>query len=520
MTAQIPALKGHSSTTLHLSTDLEITEITGDVEAVLKRHSLDLWRKPVARAFAPELASAIASAADRAVRGNPEPVVARDGQDAELVLLGRPGLKPERGECNVQIYRMDADAVWFEKAEAERRPDGLTDRDGFLDRAAMAMADGRSAVTMVEVQGGLDAVAEAEFSRVVQEQALKSGARETSRLGNASYGILHGDDTDEAAMFDAISRDAQSRGAICGSDALGAERIDGGDASLSPDQIRATLAFGTGGFRERLGSGLSRIGLGARHDEAKVQTARLLASARKAIKRGDVTVESRPVLSLKRSAVAMRQIRTCPVVEGKPVDAAVIAALTDAPGFLADMEVASVTSALEQQIEWKIWRAVSLRVMVSVRAEILEDRGIQEQIVRVLGRKKVSPGKLLLRPYHPLGGDMSGKGDGLVDRFAGEDWRLVVPDFYAFIKGDSTFAEATLGSREPSGYIEVDADRLTGLAAQKDGEFLIRSLVRTWRERGTEIVATAANSASDMDFLTRMEIRYAMGLKVGDWAAG
>lgn len=520
MTAQIPALSGQPSTTLHLSPDLEITEITGDVEAVLKRHSLDLWRKPIGNAFSPDLAEAIAGAAARALRGNPEPLLAADGQAGELVLLGRAGSRPERGECNVLFYRLAADAEWLEKTETEHRPDGLTDRDGFLDRAAMAMADGRGAMTMVEVQGGLDALADAEFSRVVAEQARKSGARETSRLGNASYGILHDEDTDEAALFDAISQDAQLRGAISDTDSLGAERIDGGGASVSPDQIRATLAYSTGGFRERLGSGLRKIGLGARRDEAKVQTAKLVAAARRAIKQGDLTVESRPVLSLKRSAVSMRQLRTCPIVEGKPVEADVIAALADAPGLLADMEVANVTKAVEQQIEWKIWRAVSLRVMVSVRAEILEDRKIQDRIGRVLSRRKVSPGKLLLRPYLPLGGDLSGKGDGLVDRFAGEDWRLVVPDFYAFVKGDSGFADETLGKREPSGYIEVTCDRLTGLAGQKDGEFLIRSLVRTWRERGTEIVATAVNSASDMDFLERMEVRYALGQKVGNWAAG
>lgn len=520
MTAQLPALNGSPSTTLHLSPDLEITEISGDVETVLKRHSLDLWRKPVAKAFAPDLAEAISRGALQARNGGRDPIIASDGQEGELVLLARPGLKPESGESNIQFFRLSSDADWFEKTEVEQRPDGLTDRDGFLDRAAMAMSDGHSAMTMVEVAGGLDAAADAEFSRVVQEQALKSGARETSRLGNASYGILHDADADEAGLFDAISEGAKARGAIQETDSLGAERIDGDDYAISPDQIRATLAFSTGGFREKLGSGLRKIGLGARHDEAKVQTARLVASARQAIKRGEMMVESRPVLSLKRQAVAMRQVRTFPVVNGKPVEPDVIAALADAPGFLADMEVANVSRALEQQIEWKIWRAVSLRVMVSVRAEILEDRKIQDQISRVIRRKKVSSGKLLLRPFVPLSGDLAGKGDGLIDRFAGEDWRLAVPDFYAFIKGDNGFAEETLGSRDPSGYIEVDCDRLVELAGQKDGEFLIRSLVRTWRDRGTEIVATAANRASDLEFLQRMEVRYAKGMKVGDWVTG
>lgn len=520
MTAQIPALNGSPSTTLHLSQNLEITEISGDVEAVLKRHSLDLWRKTVDRAFAPDLAEAIAQSAWQVRNGGRDPIIASDGGSDELMLLGRPGLKPESGDCNVQFFRLEAGAEWLEQAEVENRADGLTDRDAFLDRAAMAMTDGGAAMTMVEVQGGLDAAADAELSRVVQEQALKRGARETSRLGNASYGILHGSETDEAELFDAISTDARARGAVKDTAALGAERIDGDGSGISPDQIRATLAFSTGGFRERLGSGLRKIGLSARHDEARTQTARLVAAARQAIKRGDMVVESRPVLSLKRSAVAMREVRNFPVVDGKPVEPDVIAALSDAPGFLADMEVANVTKALEQQIEWKIWRAVSLRVMVSVRAEILEDSKVKDQISRMVDRKKVNPAKVLLRPYRALSGDLSGRGDGLIDRFAGENWRLAVPDFFAFIKGENGFAEETLGKRDPSGYIEVDCDRLAELASQKDGEFLIRSLVRTWREKGTEIIATAANRADHLAFLDQMEVRYAKGMKVGDWSIG
>lgn len=520
MTAQIPASLGQPSVTLQISAELEITEVSGDVEGILQVHSLDLWRKTVARAYPPALASAITEGANNARNGGREPLICDDGRGAELMLLARPGLHSDRKGTTVQVYRLEADAEWLEKSESDLRPDGLADRDAFLDRAAMAMADGNAAMTMVAVQGGLDSVADAEFSRVVQEQAFKSGATGTSRLGNACYGVLHGVDTDEAEMFVAISSEAQARGTIAGADALSAERIDGDDGAITPEQIRATLSYSTGGFRDRLGAGLRRIGLGARHDEARDRTARLVAAARQAVKRGDLLVESRPVVSLKRSAVAMRQIRTCPIVDGMPVDADVITALADAPGLLAEMEIATVNKTLEQQIEWKIWRAVSLRVLVSVRAEILEDRKIQSQLAKLIRHQKVSPGKLLLRPYFPLGGDLSGKGDGLIERFATEDWRLVVPDFYAFIKGDNRAQGATLGKSEPSSYIEVACDRLTGLAAQKDGEFLIRSLVRTWRERGTEILATACDRASDLEFLERMEVRYAKGMKVGDWAQG
>jgi EAL domain-containing protein (putative c-di-GMP-specific phosphodiesterase class I) len=520
MTAQIPASAGQPSATLNLSAELEVREVAGDVEGIFRRQSLDMWRKPLAKALSEPLSSMVRQSVDAAREGSREPLICDDGRGGELVILARVGLRSDEGGSTVQFYRLEQDGEWFEKAEIDLRPDGLTDRDGFLDRAAMAMADGRSSMTMVEVQGGLDAVADAEFSRVVQEQARKSGASETSRLGNASYGILHGADTDEAEMFSAISTEAQSRGALADTNTMSAERIDGDGSAVTPQEIRATLSYSTGGFRDRMGAGLRRIGLGARHDEAKVRTAQLVVSARHAVKRGDLLVESRPVLSLKRSAVAMRQVRTSPVVDGKPVETEIITALADAPGFMAEMEVASVSKALEQQIEWKIWRAVSLRVMVSVRAEILEDRKIQKQLKKTIARHKVSAGKLLLRPYLPLGGDLSGKGDGLIERFASEDWRLAVPDFYAFIKGESNFGEASLGKREPSGYIEVAVDRLTGLAAQKDGEFLIRSLVNTWRERGTEIIATAADSASDLEFLQRMEIRHAKGMKIGDWDTG
>ncbi len=51
----------------------------------------------------------------------------------------------------------------------------------------------------------------------------------------------------------------------------------------------------------------------------------------------------------------MRQVRTCPIVEGKPVEqTSSLPWLTRPVCPLADMEVANVTKAVEQQIEWKI----------------------------------------------------------------------------------------------------------------------------------------------------------------------
>ncbi|WP_417516764.1 hypothetical protein [Minwuia sp.] len=517
----MPIGSGRPSVTLRITPDLEIQEVSGEVETIFGVNAVTLWRQPVGTALPLSVASAVQTVIVGARQGGKEPQICSDGSNGELMVSARLGAHTDKDSVTVSLYRLSGEAEWWEQAEAANAPDGQFEKDDFLDKAAMAFADGsEAAMTMVQVHGGLEASSDQELGRVVQETARQRGATGTARLGNAHYGILHSADLDDAALVGSISDQALEKGVIADREAVAAERIESDGAALPADQIRAVLSQSASGMRGGLLSGLRRIGLGARHDEAKQQVAKLLAGARRAIRQGDLLVESRPILSLAKQAVAMRQVRAHPVIDGRPVDPDAIAALGDAPDFARDLELATIEKALDQQVEWKIWKAVSLRVAVSIGADNLNDASVSRKIGKMISRRKISDGKLLLRPFLPLGGDMAGRGDAMIRNDEATAWRTIVPDFYAFLKGDSAVTGKASGKDVPDAYIEVAADRFHGLAGQKDGAFLVRSLIRTWRQKGIEVIATATDSAGDFDLLKDLEVRYAKGTKIGGWSAG
>ena len=167
-------------------------------------------------------------------------------------------------------------------------------------------------------------------------------------------------------MLDAISGAATDDGVVADRDLFGAEQIESDTRELDPETIRATLSHSSRGLRDRVSTGLRRFGLSRKHDEAKTETAKLIVSVRKALRAGDMIVETRPILSLRRSAVAIRQVRAHPVVDGRRLDADVLVALGEQPSFARELDLAVIGKTVDQHLDWKIWRGLSLRVMASV----------------------------------------------------------------------------------------------------------------------------------------------------------
>ncbi|WP_125182822.1 EAL domain-containing protein [Minwuia thermotolerans] len=510
---------GKPSVTLKLSAEDHIRELSGEVEALFGASAVELWRKPLRRAFQAPVAEAMARVALGIRQGGDEPQVCGDGHGGEYMLVGRPAGREEPGGVVLFVYRLSGDAEWWEHDAAAARPDGQADRDGFLDEAALTLKDGDGSVTMFSVHGGLDAEADGRMSRVVEDHARRSGARRTARLDNALYGILHGRDADAEKMLHEISGAALDAGLVKDRDVFSAEQIEADGADLAADAVRATLSHGARGLRGRIASGFRRFGLGRRYDEARSETAALANAVRQAIKAGTMAVETRPILSLKRQAVAIRQVRAHPLVDGRPVDSDVLLTLGGDNALARELELAVIGQALAQHRDWKLWRGVSLRVMASVRAETLREPDMQMAIGRLIGRAEVSPGRLILRPEAPLGGTLAGKGDVFLDSPSAHAWRISVPDFYAFLKGEVALDSAGLAPSEPSAYIEVAADRLKGLIGQKDGRFLVRTLLKTWRDQGTEIIATSVDHHDQFAMLEDLEVRYAKGARIGDWTS-
>lgn len=511
---------GKPSVTLKLSRDDEIRELSGEVEDLFGRSAVELWRKQLDVAFPAAVSGAMARVALGIRQGGDEPQVCSDGRGGEYMLVGRPAGREEPGGVVLFVYRLSGEADWWEREEADRRTDGQADRDDFLDEAALAMRgeDGAS-VTMLSVQGGLDAEKDGRLGRLVEDHARRRGAKRTARLDNALYGILHDRDGDAEGMLDAISGAAADDGVVADRDLFGAEQIESDTRELDPETIRATLSHSSRGLRDRVSTGLRRFGLSRKHDEAKTETAKLIVSVRKALRAGDMIVETRPILSLRRSAVAIRQVRAHPVVGGRRLDADVLVALGEQPSFARELDLAVIGKTVDQHLDWKIWRGLSLRVMASVQAPLLLDPDAKKEIARTLKRREVSPAKLILRPEAPLGGTLSGKGDAYLAHAGAGEWRIAVPDFYAFLKGEVAFDSDGIAREEPSAYIEVAANRLTGLIGQKDGRFLVTSLLKTWRSQGTEIIATSVDRADQFEMLGDLGVRYAKGVKVGDWSA-
>lgn len=514
MNANPSAASGAPSTQLMLTRALDITGVFGDTGLLLDTDVGTVWRKNISEVFSAPFAHRILDCIEA---GEGRSGVVGDGRGGELLMSARRDGAGRDSGYVVEFWPMAAELEWLEREEAALRTDGQMERDEFLDEAALAFARNEAGMTTIAVEGGLDHEADARFGRILQEEAIRQGGLRTSRFGNATYGVLHQPNADSSRLVGAIARTARDEGVIDQAAVVGSESISNDASGISPDEIRATLAYSTGGLGNRLKSGLRKVGLLARRDEARESAEQMIDRVRSAVASGSMIVESRPVLSLRQNAVAMREVRCHPVVDGRPVDVGVLDALAEAPGLLREIESANVGRALDMQADMKLWKAVSLRVLVSMRASALEDEKLMRAVKKGIGQRGISAGKLLICPFRPLSGDMAGEGDALLQRSMGEDWRMVVSDFYTFIKADQRPSAAGSKAGEINAYIRVGSSRLLDLQEQKDGEFLLKELVRTWRSHGIELIATGVDRDSDFALLERIGVRYARGEKVGGW---
>jgi len=387
--------------------------------------------------------------------------------------------------------------------------------------AANAMSEGQDvAVTMIQVHGGLAEIDDTAMHRIVHDRAMESGANATSRLECGSYGVLHPGAHDTEKMLGDIADNAVSEGLISSVENLGAEQIESAPMGLDAATIRATLTDSATTLSDRIRGGFQRVGLGRRVDDTKRRVATLIVEVRRALRSGKILVESRPIFSLNREATAIHDVRAQPMLEGKVIDASVLSALDDSSGYKQELQFANITAAVKHQLDIKIWKNISTRVMTTVDASLLDDASTSKRIDQTLMALKFNPESLILCLPRDERTDRDQNSERHLRSAGKGEWRVAIADFYAFVKGEVELTGDSAIPGIPNAYIEVPVDRLEGLGGQKDGRFLVRSLIDTWRGQGTEIIATSVSTARQEESLRDFGVRYAKGLRYGDWQMG
>ncbi len=519
-----------ASLTLRLDPFGEIGELNGDTDRLLGRSSVDLWRRPVSEIFSAEASATLSQALGdlSAGKSNERRVIAYDRPDGRLahfdLRVGPAGKGPGDGYL-VRLAPTRAPDAW-EPAHTDAELVGNDDdAASSLDRMAGLLADGKTGqgLTMMSVEGGLDAFSGAEaaskFRRIVDERARSLGATGTADLADGAYGVIHGEDYDGARLVSDVGQEAMSRGILKDADSLSAETVVSDATNVSADAVRGTLGHMLGGLRRGLTRGFRRSGLKEAHGKALTAAEQMLGDVRQAIRDGAFARRMRPILSLKRNKIAMHNVGADLRINGEIITPEQVFGLVGSDDVQADFETALVEQAITHHLEARTWQSISFRVLVSIRQDYLQRDDVRKRISAMARTSGISRNSLILRPYEALSGGLNGKGSALVgDESTDAPWCLSVPDFYAFVAGDADRRERTLGpAGEAQGYIEIAADRINGLLAQKDGRFLVRGLVENWRARHIELIATSVNKPEQKQAIADLGIRYARGQLIGGW---
>lgn len=519
-----------SALTLRLDPFGEIGELNGDTDRLLGRSSIDLWRRPVSEIFSAEASATLSHALGELSTGKSSErrVITYDrpdGRKAHFDLqVGPAGKVPGDGYL-VRLAPTQAPDAW-EPAFVDAALVGTDDDAGTsLDRMAGLMADGQSGqgITLMSVDGGLGAFdgpkGASDFRRIVDERARSLGATGTADLADGAYGVIHGENYDGQRLVSDVGQEAMSRGILKDAGSLSAETVVADATNVSADAARGTLSHMLGGLRRGLTRGFRRSGLGEAHGKALTAAEQMLGDVRQAIRDGSFVRRMRPILSLKRNKVAMHSVGADLRLNGESIAPEQIFGLVDSDDVQCDFETALVEQAIKHHLEAKTWQSISFRVQTSIRQDYLQRKDVRQRIGALARTSGIQRNNLILRPYEPLSGGLNGKGGALVgDESMDAPWCLSVPDFYAFIAGDADRRERTLGpAGEAQGYIEIAADRITGLLAQKDGRFLVRGLVENWRARHIELIATSVNQPEQKQVVADLGIRYARGQLIGGW---
>ncbi|MDF1720237.1 MAG: hypothetical protein P1U65_06170 [Minwuia sp.] len=527
-------MQQHNSETTGLTLRLdpfgEIGELNGDSDRLLGRSSVDLWRRPVSDIFSAEASATLSQALGDMTQGKATErrVIAYDRPDGQQthfdLRVGPAGKVPGDGYL-VRLAPTRAPDAW-EPAATDAALVGTDDDAGSsLDRMAGLMSDGKAGqgITLMSVDGGLGAFngpdAAMHFRRIVDASARSLGATGTADLSDGAYGVIHGDDYDGARLVSDVGQEAASRGILKDADSLSAETVVADATSVSADAVRGTLSHMLGGLRRGLTRGFKRSNLREAHGKALTAAEKMLGDVRQAIKDGAFVRRMRPILSLKRNKVAMHGIGADLQLNGELVAPEQIFGLVDSDDVQCDFETACVAQAIKHHLEAKTWQSISFRALVSIRQDYLLRQDVRQRIASLAKASGIDRTNLILRPYEPLSGNLNGKGSALVgDESTDAPWCLSVPDFYAFVAGDADRRERPIEMVEKTqGYIEIAADRIMGLLAQKDGRFLVRGLVENWRGRQIELIATSVNKAEQQQTIADLGIRYARGQLIGGW---
>ncbi|MEC9346330.1 MAG: hypothetical protein VYB54_08885 [Pseudomonadota bacterium] len=507
-----------------LSPEGEIAEISGDTDRVLCRSVMDLWRQPLADVFEADAARAVSDAIAALREGRPSGVtVALSGARGktwfrlEVRLAGRN----VADGFAVAMNEVAAPDAWTEIERDEGVADRFDDGGAFLDRAAelMAAGNGEHAMTMVGVTGGLAAfqssAEQQSFRRIVDSTARDMGAIGTADLDDGAWGVLHRRDYDSAGMVRSIGEQAVMKGVIADAGQLVSARVDPDGTDLNGRQARSTFGHVLSGLRKGISG---TFGLGRVHDEASIAAKRQIDAIARVLRDGTMFRQFRPVVSLLRQRVAIHQIKADPVVNGTVMPLDQVFGLVDADDLHVDCELAGIELAILHHIEYRTWRSISMRVMASIRRTFLMREDVRKRLARMAKQHGIGRHSLILRPYDPLSGALTGSGGSLMGLIDDAPWSLSLPDFYAFVSGDAQRRQAVDPSSTVSAYIEVGVDRLETLSRQSDGTFLVRSLVENWRARQIEVLASAVNTRADRAVVEKLGIRYARGRLVGDWS--
>lgn len=122
---------------------------------------------------------------------------------------------------------------------------------------------------------------------------------------------------------------------------------------------------------------------------------------------------------------------------------------------------------------------------------------------------------MIVRPSDYQRNSADGAGAGVLGLATGQPWTLSLPDFYAFVAGDSVLADTPIPKY--TAYIEAPIARVRELAEQNQGAHLMANLVNVWRARNIEIICTGVETNEDAEMTVRLGIRLARGKLIGDW---
>lgn len=520
-----PAKPAGDAVWFRVSSKRKILEVTGAAEEIVGKTIAALWHRPLSDALDPGAAILVANAIADLQHGRVTSRLIhhsrRDREPAPFRLDVRKAGASLVDGISVTLTEMEPTDAWSAPSADDLIADLYGNADAFLEQSAALLAGGRSdhSLTMIGVTGGLEAFRTEEdrssFRRIVDTAALEMGAFGTADLANGAYGVLHATGFDSDRMVRSVGSEAVAGGILDRADMLLSARIDPDGTDLDTLHARGTVSHVLDGLRAGRDG---RAGLGAAHDIALLDAGARLDLLAAAVRAGRFRARVRPIVALERQRVAIHEFRADPLIDGQTVTASGVFALVDATEVQIDCELAVIALAARHCQDVRDRGLSLVRVMVPVRADFLRRADVRQRLAATAAGVGMDPANLVLRPYDPVGGSLTGKGETVMDLIDSLPCTLSLSDFTAFVAVDAGRRKDVRSSGAVAAYIEVAVGRLRDLAGQPQGRDLVASPIGTWRTRGIEVLASGVNNRADREIATSLNIRYARGRAIGDWS--